>query len=111
MVAFRNLRGAWRTFPFLVPFAILALPLQHRSEGLATSSGILFIAPIKIKTALPQQVDKVEIAALRGWPAQTPKIHPSLLRIDFKQNLLVWPNIANDLTRSPPFPAPVRSFS
>jgi hypothetical protein len=33
------------------------------------------------------------------------KINLSLLRIDLKQNLLVWPNIAGDLTRSPP-PSP-----
>jgi hypothetical protein len=113
MGGFKNLRVAWtwRTLPFLILFVILALPLQPQADALSISSGIFLAAQVKLKTILPQQKHKLEMASMADWPDQTPKIDPTLLRTDFKQNLLVWPNIANDLTRSPPFPAPVPSFS
>jgi hypothetical protein len=109
--AFKKTPAAWRALPFLILFAFLALPLQDQPDGLAISSGIFVAAQVKLKPMLPQPKETVDFASLTHWPEQTPKIDPSLLRIDFKQNLLVWPNIANDLTRSPPSPAPVRSFS
>ncbi len=30
------------------------------------------------------------------------RVHPSFLLFDFKQNLRHWPNVASDITRSPP---------
>jgi hypothetical protein len=107
--SFKNSLGAWRTVFFLILFPVLALPLQPYSDALSISSAVFVAAQVNLM--LPQQKDKVEFASVADWPDQTTKINPSLLRIDFKQNLLVWPNIANDLTRSPPLPAPVRSFS
>ena len=32
-----------------------------------------------------------------------PPLHPSFLLFDFKQNLRRWPNVAGDISRSPPF--------
>jgi hypothetical protein len=109
--AFKNTPAVWRTLCFAVLFVFLALPLQDQHDGLSTSSGIFVEAQVKLQPILPQQKDKIDSISVAHWRDQTPKIDPSLLRIDFKQNLLVWPNIANDLTRSPPIPAPVRWFS
>lgn len=38
-----------------------------------------------------------------------PSVHPSLLRFDYKQNLLVWPVLAGEITRSPPTAFQARS--
>jgi hypothetical protein len=38
-------------------------------------------------------------------------LNPYFLRIDYKQNLLVWPVLSGDLARSPPYIAPSRSLS
>lgn len=104
--AFTNLSGALRAFHFLLALlAILALPLQQQPEGVSTGSSIFVIAQLKVKAALPEQKLTFEISSRANRPDQTPKINPSLLRIDLKQNLLVWPNIAADLTRSPPLVA------
>jgi hypothetical protein len=32
-----------------------------------------------------------------------PPLHPSFLLFDLKQDLRRWPNVANDISRSPPF--------
>jgi hypothetical protein len=111
VLAIKNSRAAWATIAFIILLAIAALPLQRQYDGLSVSSGILIIAPVKPKTVPPQQKDKIEVVSVAEFRDQSPKIDPSLLRIDFKQNLLVWPNVAGDLTRSPPSPASVRSFS
>lgn len=39
-------------------------------------------------------------------PDEPPPVHASFLLFDFKQNLRRWPNVAGDISRSPPvFPA------
>ena len=111
VLAIKNLRAAWATISFIILLAIAVLPLQRQYEGLSVSSGILIIAQMKPKIVVPQQKDKIEVLSVAEFRDQSPKIDPSLLRIDFKQNLLVWPNVAGDLTRSPPSPTSVRSFS
>ena len=34
---------------------------------------------------------------------EPPPVHASFLLFDFKQNLRRWPNVAGDISRSPPF--------
>jgi hypothetical protein len=36
-------------------------------------------------------------------PDEPPPVHASFLLFDFKQNLRRWPNVAGDISRSPPF--------
>jgi hypothetical protein len=102
VLPFKNSPVVWSAFPFLILLAVIALPLQHHYDGPSISSGIFVAGQAKLKTVLPQQKDKVEIVSVADWLDLTPKIDPSLLRVDLKQNLLVWPNIAGDLTRAPP---------
>jgi len=83
--------------------AIVALSLEHRPDRF-TISAVVSIAPVKPNTVSPPQKGGgiLSVAELRD--RTTPKIDPTLLWSDFKQNLLVWPNVAGDLTRSPPSP-------
>jgi hypothetical protein len=37
------------------------------------------------------------------FPAGPPAVHASFLLFDFKQDLRRWPNVAGDISRSPPF--------
>jgi hypothetical protein len=37
------------------------------------------------------------------FPENLPPVHASFLLFDFKQNLRRWPNVAGDISRSPPF--------
>ena len=38
-----------------------------------------------------------------AFPEEPPPVHASFLLFDFKQNLRRWPNVAGDISRSPPF--------
>jgi hypothetical protein len=98
----KNSPAASRIFPCLLLLAIVALPLQQQSEGVSTFSSTFVVVLLKVKAALPEQKLTFKILSVADRLDQTPKINPSLLRIDLKQNLLVWPNVASDLTRSPP---------
>ena len=101
--AVKNSPVAGKTFCAMLLLAIVALFLEHRADRL-TVSAVVSIAPVKPSTVSPPQkgVGVLSVAELRD--RTTPKIDPTLLRSDFKQNLLVWPNVAGDLTRSPPSP-------
>ena len=41
--------------------------------------------------------------AIGVFPQEPPRVPPSFLLFDFKQNLRRWPNVAGDISRSPPF--------
>ena len=43
-----------------------------------------------------------KLASIEVSEDQASNLHPSLLRVDYKQNLLVWPVVAGGITRSPP---------
>ena len=94
---------------FLV-LAIFALPLQFEPDGVPVSTGIFSVKQINLTTVLQQQKSRIELAALTDPTNQASKLNPYFLRIDYKQNLLVWPVLAGDLTRSPPHIAPFRSL-
>jgi hypothetical protein len=56
---------------------------------------------------LPTTLDRVNVAQSESlWTgrfAEEPKLVPlAFLLFDFKQNLRRWPNVASDITRSPP---------
>ena len=106
----RNSPVAWRIFSWLLLLAIVALPLQQQPEGVSTFSSTFVVVLLKVKLALPEQKLTFKTPSVADRPDQMPKIDPSLLRIDLKQNLRVWPNVASDLTRSPPSAA-VQSLS
>ena len=108
--AFKNSPAAWRTFSFLTLLAVVAPPLQCHTDSVSLSLDIVIIAQVKAQTAPPQQKGNGVVVSVAEVRDQTPQIDPSLLRNDFKQNLLVWPNVAGDLTRSPPSVAPVNRF-
>jgi hypothetical protein len=98
------------TVGFLVLLALLALPLQFQYDGLSASTGIFSVGQTNLTTLLPQHKARVELAPVADWKNQPPS-NPSFLRIDYKQNLLVWPVVASDLTRSPPYGVPFQSLS
>jgi hypothetical protein len=106
----KNTEGTFRIALFLV-LAILALPLQFEPDGFPISTGIFSVKQINLTTILPQQKSRVELAAITDAKNQTPKLNPYFLRIDYKQNLLVWPVLAGDLIRSPPHIAPSQSLA
>ena len=84
----------------------MTLPMQQ-TDALVSTSADAWVAAAKNRlTPLHHRIDGNVLsgAELRD---DSLKIDPAFLRIDFKQNLLVWPNVAGDLTRSPPAPARV----
>jgi hypothetical protein len=111
MVSVRKKAAISFRIALLLVFAILALPLQVAPDGFPISTGIFSVKQINLTTILPQQKSRVELASITDAKNQTPKLNPYFLRIDYKQNLLVWPVLAGDLTRSPPYIAPFPSLS
>jgi hypothetical protein len=80
---------------------MMTLAMQQ-TDALVSTSAVAWVAAAKIRpTSLHQRVDG-DLLSSAELPNHSLKIDPAFLRIDFKQNLLVWPNVAGDLTRSPP---------
>jgi hypothetical protein len=94
------LRGRGLLCVLLLALIVL---LPHRQiESVSGLSSTFLIAQAKLRIVAPVEKLPFEIAFLLERTDQTPQINPSVLRVDLKQNLLVWPNIASDQTRSPP---------
>ncbi len=110
VLARKNAVVGFKIVLFLV-FAIFALSLQFEPNGFPVSTGIFSVKQINLTTVLPQQKSRVELASIADAKNQSPKLKPYFLRIDYKQNLLVWPVVAGNLTRSPPYIAPFQSLS
>jgi hypothetical protein len=85
-----------------VVFFVFALPLQHLLDGTSARGTIFASGKVISTSALPRQTDQVGLASVADWSDETSKIPPSLLRVDYKQNLLRWPVVAGNITRSPP---------
>jgi hypothetical protein len=101
---------AWRIVSIVFLLASAVLFMQHHSDAVVAFS---FAAPIAYATAQPPPLhsrDPVGDQSRMRLHAQASRVNSSFLRNDLKQNLLVWPNIANDLTRSPPIPALIYTF-
>ena len=107
MVLARQNAAAMGQIVLFLVLAIFALPLQLDPDGFPVTTGIFSVKQINLTTVLPQQKSRVELASITDAKNQTPKLNPYFLRIDYKQNLLVWPVLAGDLTRSPPSIAPL----
>ena len=57
---------------------------------------------------LPKLVDREHsvqpwLLWIGAFPENSLPVHASFLLFDFKQNLRRWPNVAGDISRSPPF--------
>jgi hypothetical protein len=50
-----------------------------------------------------RQADRVPLKLIGAARDDSLVVHASFLLFDFKQNLRQWPNVAGDISRSPPF--------
>ncbi len=90
-----------RVLGYLAVVAILGLALQSFGK-LSTSAGIFAIGQMPAKASVKQHKDRPAIISVANWSYELPKPHPSLLRVDYKENRLVWPVVSCDHARSPP---------
>jgi hypothetical protein len=90
-----------RMISFALAAAVLALHLQQ-SFVFAAGSGLFSFANASVTKPLPQQNARIVFVSVADWRDANSNLNPLFLRIDYKQNLLMWPVIAGDLTRSPP---------
>jgi hypothetical protein len=91
-----------RALGLLVIFLVLALPLQHLLDGISARAAIFASGKVLSTSALPRQTDQVGLASVTDWSGETSRIPTLFLRVDHKQNLLRWPVVAGNITRSPP---------
>lgn len=94
----------------VVLLATAVLFMQHHSDAVVAFS---IASPIAYALAKPPPLhpkDPVGVQSRMQLHAQASRVNSFFLRNDLKQNLLVWPNIADDLTRSPPVPAFIYTF-
>ncbi|HXV83492.1 MAG TPA: hypothetical protein VEG60_26845 [Candidatus Binatia bacterium] len=94
----------------LVVFAVFALPLAQESDGFSGSTSITTVGKVNTTFIRSQQEDKIKLAPPGNWRDQAANFNPCFFKVDYKQNLLVWPVVAGNVTRSPPFSDPI-SFS
>ena len=85
-------------------FAAFVLLFEPPPDNLVDHASLT--APTKVKGKENRQWEQPGSAILED---QTPTVHPSLLRFDYKQNLLVWPVLGGEITRSPPTAFQARS--
>jgi hypothetical protein len=94
-----------RTIAYLLLLLTLFWAFLGTIDGPVASSSIA-TASVVYKTA---KVLDWEHGAQPGplytgvFPDEPPPVHGSFLLFDFKQNLRRWPNVAGDISRSPPF--------
>ena len=86
----------------LLLVAILALSFQYQFDGVS-GSGIASVGKITVKTIRSQFGDAHEMGLVGIWQDQLRTLDQTYLRIDYRQNLLVWPVVATKSSRSPPF--------
>jgi hypothetical protein len=87
---------------FLVAFAVFALGLAQESDGFSGSASLTAVGKANTTFTRSQQEDKIKLAPPRDWSDQAANFNPSFFRVDYKQNLLLWPVVAGNVTRSPP---------
>lgn len=78
-------------------FAAFVLFFEPPSDNLVDHPS--FTALSKIKAKDNRHLERASLVVLED---QASSVHPSLLRFDYKQNLLLWPVLAGEITRSPP---------
>ena len=78
-------------------FAAFVLFFEPPSDNLVDHPSLT--APSKVKGKDNRHLEQAGSVVLED---QAPSVHPSLLRFDYKQNLLLWPVLAGEITRSPP---------
>lgn len=91
-----------RAVLFSAFFALIALPLQQLADAPSGLTSIFSFGKTNVIKVLPHQKDRVAVAWFPKSHDQSPRLNPFFLRIDYKQNLLVWPIVFGNLTRSPP---------
>ena len=85
-------------------FAAFVLFFEPPSDNLVDHPSLT--AASKIKGKDNRHLERASLVVLED---QAPPVHPSLLWFDYKQNLLLWPVLAGDITRSPPTISRTRS--
>ena len=93
---------ALRTIPFLLLFAVFALVFHYQLEGLSSATAISSGAKNKLKSIRLQHEDRIDLGLTGRWRGELSLLDPTFLRVDYKQNLSVWPVVAGKLIRSPP---------
>ncbi len=94
-----------RTVLFVLLLSFIALPLQQAFESRSGSS-IVSTGKVSATNFLLNHKDRLDLGSAADWNDANVAPSPLFLRIDYKQNLLVWPVIAGNLTRSPPLGNP-----
>jgi hypothetical protein len=94
-----------RTITFLILFLPCLWVFFGTIDGPAVNLGVAGSSVIyKASKALdPQHSIQLEPLSFEICPRDPLPVHASFLLFDFKQNLRRWPNVAGDISRSPPF--------
>jgi hypothetical protein len=101
----KNQRPLSRTVAYLLLLLIFLWAFVDTIDGPAVN---FRIAAGSVVYKMPKVVDR-EHGSQPGplwigvFPEEPPPVHASFLLFDFKQNLRRWPNVAGDISRSPPF--------
>jgi len=92
-----------RIIAYVLLLTMFFLPFSHSIEGLPSQPGLNILAKVKGKPSKTFKHERrFKLASIEVLEDQASSLHPSLLRVDYKQNLLVWPVVAGGITRSPP---------
>lgn len=78
-------------------FAAFLLFFEQPSDNLPDNPSFTAVSKIKGKDN-----EHFELVLLEILEDRIPAPPPSLLWFDYKQNLLLWPVVAGEITRSPP---------
>lgn len=90
-----------RAVLFLLLLSFVTLPLQQALESRSGSS-IVSTGKVNAANLLVHHKDRLHLGWVADWSDPNTMPSPLFLRIDYKQNLLVWPVVGGNLTRSPP---------
>jgi hypothetical protein len=86
----------------VVVFFVLSLPFQHLVDGISAGAAIFASGKVISAKPLPRHTNQVDLGSIADASEESSKCPSFFLRVDYKQNLLHWPVVAGNITRSPP---------
>jgi hypothetical protein len=93
-----------RTITFIILFLPCLWVFLGTIDGPAVNLGLTSSVIYKASKALDWQPSiQLEPLCFGICPKDPLPVHASFILFDFKQNLRRWPNVAGDISRSPPF--------
>jgi hypothetical protein len=97
--------------PTVRALGVVSLLNAFSSEVAVRTLPLFLVNVLGVRISNSGQVDRIPLKLIAAARDDSLVVPASFLLFDFKQNLRQWPNVAGDISRSPPVCAPSKTPS